>query len=251
MQRYFLTEDDAPLTVGESITLPATSAIHHHFARVLRAKVGSQAEFVHQQQVFLGEVAALDKDALQINLIDRLPDQHIELPFQVTLVVSPLKNDRSDWLVQKATELGVHNIIFTQMTRTVAHWQKQQSKKQERLEKIALAAAEQSHRLQVPTIQFLQWSEVMALDKSVGLVAWEESARAGETSALIHHTQALRPQQHLILLFGPEGGLTAEEIQQLSDTNYHASGLGPRILRAETAPLYALSALSVLHELNA
>jgi 16S rRNA (uracil1498-N3)-methyltransferase len=250
MQRYFLTEDAAPLTVGESIVLPDTSAIHHHFARVLRAKVGSQAEFVHQQQVFLGEVVAIEKASLQIALIDRLPDQSIELPFQITVVVSPLKNDRSDWFVQKATELGVHQIVFTQMARTVANWQKQQTKKQERLEKIALAAAEQSHRLQVPTIQFLKWSEVVSLDKNVGLVAWEESARAGETSALIQHTQTLRPQQQLILLFGPEGGLTAEEIQQLIDANYHTSGLGPRILRAETAPLYALSALSVLHELN-
>ena len=144
----------------------------------------------------------------------------------------------------------MHRIIFTTMTRTVADWRKQQLKKATRLEKIAQAAAEQSHRLMIPTIDFLSWSEVLSLPKQAGIVAWEESAREGEVGTLVQVVKPLPAEASLALVFGPEGGLTADEVAALSAHGFKPAGLGPRILRAETAPLYALSAISVLKELN-
>lgn len=245
MQRYFLKQP-----IADDIVLTAEQDVFKHFGKVLRARVGSQAEFVSQdQEVVVGEVVAITPTEMTLKVVSRLTE-NVELPVQVTVIVSPLKNDRSDWFVQKATELGVHRIIFTTMTRTVADWRKQQLKKAMRLEKIAQAAAEQSHRLMIPTIDFLSWSEVLSLPKQAGIVAWEESAREGEVGTLVQVVKPLPAGASLALVFGPEGGLTADEVGALSAHGFKPAGLGPRILRAETAPLYALSAISVLKELN-
>lgn len=245
MQRYFLKQP-----IADDIVLTSDQDVFKHFGKVLRARVGSQAEFVSQDQaVVVGEVVAITPTEMTLKVVSRLTE-NVELPVQITVIVSPLKNDRSDWFVQKSTELGVHRIIFTTMTRTVADWRKQQLKKATRLEKIAQAAAEQSHRLMIPTIDFLSWSEVLSLPKQAGIVAWEESAREGEVGTLVQVVKPLPTGAELALVFGPEGGLTADEVADLSAHGFKPAGLGPRILRAETAPLYALSAISVLKELN-
>lgn len=245
MQRYFLNQ-----TITDEITLTADQDVFKHFGKVLRARVGSQAEFVSQdQKVVIGEVVTMTPETMTLAVISHLTAD-VELPVNVTVIVSPLKNDRSDWFVQKATELGVQRIIFSNMARTVADWQKQQAKKATRLEKIAQAAAEQSHRLMIPSIAFLPWSTVLKLPKQAGIVAWEESARAGEVGRLVQVVKAMPEATDLVLVFGPEGGLSADEVMDLGDHGFQPAGLGPRILRAETAPLYALSAISVLKELH-
>lgn len=245
MQRYFLQQ-----TIGHKIVLTSEQDAFKHFGKVLRARIGSQAEFVSQnQKVVIGEVTAIDSEKITLKVVSELNNQ-VELPIQVTLIVSPLKNDRSDWFVQKATELGVHKIVFTDMERTVSNWHKQQEKKQNRFQKIAQAAAEQSHRLLIPEITFLSWREILSLPKTKGLVAWEESARDGEVATLVQAVNQVPNGEVMTVLFGPEGGLSMTEINTLKKFDYQPAGLGPRILRAETAPLYVLSAMSVLRELN-
>ncbi|MBZ6002881.1 16S rRNA (uracil(1498)-N(3))-methyltransferase [Leuconostoc gelidum subsp. aenigmaticum] len=246
MQRYFLKN----LINSDHITLTKDQDVFKHFGKVLRARVGSQAEFVSVDlKVVIGEVIAIDETKITLAVKSRL-DSDVELPLNITIIVSPLKNDRSDWLVQKATELGVNRIVFAEMTRTVADWKKQEAKKAVRLQKIAQSAAEQSHRLLVPQIQFLTWQNVLDLPKQMGLVAWEESARTGEVATLVKSINEVPIDTDVSLVFGPEGGLTILEIEALARHEYYPAGLGPRILRAETAPLYALSAISVLRELN-
>ncbi|CAM3123482.1 RsmE family RNA methyltransferase [Leuconostoc rapi] len=246
MQRYFLKQ----AINDDQIVLTHDQDVFKHFGKVLRARVGSQAEFVSRtKQVVVGQVIAIDSETMTLAVVSHL-NSEVELPIEVTMIVSPLKNDRSDWFVQKATELGVNRIIFTNMARTVADWQKQQSKKAMRLQKIAQAAAEQSHRLMVPMIDFLPWREVVHLPKQAGIVAWEESARHGEVATLVKVINQLPKAASVHILLGPEGGLTSSEIDLLIENGYQAAGLGPRILRAETAPLYVLSAISVLRELN-
>ena len=246
MQRYFLKH----VIDSDHMVLTKDQDVFKHFGKVLRARIGSQAEFVSvDQKVVIGEVIAIDDMTITLAIVAHLKSD-VELPINVTIIVSPLKNDRSDWLVQKATELGANGIIFAEMSRTVADWKKQQDKKAVRLQKIAQAAAEQAHRLLVPQIQFMTWQNVLDLSKNVGLVAWEESARTGEVSTLIKLISVMPSGTDVNLIFGPEGGLTRLEVAELTRYGYHPAGLGPRILRSETAPLYALSAISVLRELN-
>ncbi|GMA68821.1 ribosomal RNA small subunit methyltransferase E [Leuconostoc litchii] len=245
MQRYFLNKP-----IIDTIKLKAGNDIFNHFGKVLRAKVGSKAEFVSDSlEIFVGEVVSVDSETININVINQYHSD-VELPVQVTLVVSPLKNDRSDWFIQKATELGVNKIIFTSMKRTVVDWQKQQDKKLKRFKKIAQAAAEQAHRLIIPSIEFLTWQEMLLSPKHTGIVAWEESARDGETSMLIKAVSEVPSDEIFMVVFGPEGGLTETEVDKLQIHGFSLAGLGPRILRAETAPLYTMSAISVLRELR-
>ncbi|GAP00440.1 RsmE family RNA methyltransferase [Fructobacillus ficulneus] len=245
MHRYFLNEE-----INQNFILAADNENYHHLARVLRAKVGTKAEFVaSNQRLVVGQVSSLTDAEAQIEVIEDL-DQQVELPVAVTIVVSPVKNDRTDWLVQKATELGVSRIILAKMERTVVDWGKQNEKRLTRLNKIAKNAAEQSHRLLIPSIELTTWQEVLALTKNQGIVAWEESAKQGETATLVEVAQGTMMGDNFVAVFGPEGGLSEKEISELAAADYRPAGLGPRILRAETAPLYLLAGLSTLLELQ-
>ncbi|MFZ2976566.1 MAG: RsmE family RNA methyltransferase, partial [Lactococcus raffinolactis] len=113
-------------------------------------------------------------------------------------------------------------------------------------------AAEQSKRLMIPkteilsnlkalTDQFEQYDQV--------LIAYEESAKAGETAAFVDRLSHLKAGQNLLVIFGPEGGLSPEEIDVFTQLGAVKIGLGPRIMRAETAPMYVLSAISFYTEL--
>ena len=93
-----------------------------------------------------------------------------------------------------------------------------------------------------------KFAEIQNLPYQVKLVAYEESAKQGETSML---TQALSADAtSVVCAFGPEGGFSPEEIQQLQAHEFSSIGLGPRIMRAETAPMYFLSVLSYKYELE-
>ncbi|MDF7626629.1 RsmE family RNA methyltransferase [Lactobacillaceae bacterium L1_55_11] len=246
MQRYFLDQ-----MLADEVSLPADGDTYQHLARVLRAKVGQQVELVSaDQKLYLAQVKEVDANGLTLSVLEEIPAQ-VELPIRVTLVVSPVKNDRNDWLVQKATEMGADRIVFTDMARTVAAWKPSvQAKKLARMGKIAKAAAEQSHRLKVPAIDYLKTDEAINLNKDLGLVAWEEVAKAGEDGQLYQRLNQCQAGQELVAWFGPEGGLTEKEINALTAHGFAKVGLGPRILRAETAPLYFLAAVSLLSELH-
>ena len=82
------------------------------------------------------------------------------------------------------------------------------------------------------------------------LVAYEESAKQGEKSQLVQSFQALQPGQRVLAIFGPEGGITPKEIEIFTQAGAFLCGLGPRILRCETAPLYLLGAASYQFELQ-
>jgi len=135
----------------------------------------------------------------------------------------------------------------------LAHGGKKLSKKSEKLEKIAQGAAEQSKRNLIPEIRLFDkkadfLAALAAFDRII--VAYEESAKEGESAALVRALSGLPAGAKVLFIFGPEGGLSPEEIASFGQAGAVSAGLGPRILRAETAPLYALTAVSVLLELS-
>lgn len=124
-------------------------------------------------------------------------------------------------------------------------------KKLERWQKIIKEAAEQSYRLAIPSIQFesnlnLIYDTIDNYDYV--LIAYEEQAKDGEMSNFKQTLQQFKPQDKVLMIFGPEGGFSEKEIALFNNSST-VVGLGPRILRAETAPLYALSAISYEKEL--
>ncbi len=247
MQRYFLA---TTAQIGDTVELPAD--VSHHLIDVMRAQVGSQIEVVlANQQAYLATITTV-KPA-QVTLNEAL-DSDSELPVNVILVCGlPKTKEKPELIVQKATELGAHQIVFFAAERSVSRWTAEKvTKKLARLQKIANGAAEQSHRQVQPSVHYVK-KLTDVLDQFPAqhrLVAWEESAKQGETSALVRELQATQPGETILAIFGPEGGLSETEINQLTAQEVVPAGLGPRILRTETAPLYFMSAVSVWLELN-
>ncbi|EHN59125.1 RsmE family RNA methyltransferase [Oenococcus kitaharae] len=250
--RFFL-EDPAEFSREASITQTHNPDVFHHLKDVLRARAGDQVELVAQGAAYLASVSDLTVDRIKFQSITAIA-KNPEMPKKITLVLPLLKSDHLDWLIQKATELGCGQIILTNFVYSVAQASKI-DRKLPRWKKIIKNAAEQSHRLVLPDLSFQKdYLQTVRLSASqIGLVAWEESAKSGETSNL--HASLQKAAQNpaiseLVAVLGPEGGISRNEIALLQNAGFICVGLGPRILRAETAPLYLLSAASLLIELS-
>ena len=247
MQRYFVKGNVTETTHS----LQFSKEQVHQLKKVLRVRVGEQFEVVDDDsQLAIVEVSELEP--FEVKVVELL-EQKVELPVSVTIAVGLSKGDKLDWIVQKATELGVSEIIPLSLTRNVVKWTGEKAdKKIERLQKIAEEASEQSHRLKVPRV-----TSVMTLKELVNytsdfeqkLIAYEESAKVGESLQLVKSLQSLQENERVIFVFGPEGGIEEQEVALLEESGYIPCSLGPRILRAETAPLYALAAVSYQCEL--
>ncbi|AKP66625.1 16S rRNA (uracil(1498)-N(3))-methyltransferase [Companilactobacillus ginsenosidimutans] len=222
-----------------------------HIITVLRHKIGDTIFLVDtENDLFKATLESIeDKNAIFNVEKSNLPTT--ELPVEVTIACSLSKKDKIEWITQKATELGANKIIFFNSRYSIMTWKDNVvEKKLDRLREIAKNAAQQSKRLIIPEVKFLKkFSQLNDLNVNVKLVAYEESAKHGETSALAN---ALSNNQNgsIVGVFGPEGGFSPDEISELTQNGYQSIGLGPRILRAETAPMYLLSVISYKYELR-
>jgi 16S rRNA (uracil1498-N3)-methyltransferase len=218
-----------PLGEGAGVELDVPQA--NYLGNVLRMGEGGELlVFDGESGEWLARIAEAAKKRMTLSVERRIREPEA-IP-DVWLAFAPVKRAQTDWLVEKATELGVARLIPVMTRRTVA-----ERVKLERLETIAIEAAEQCGRTRLPEI-----SEPMSVKQ---LLDGRDQARAlyfadeggGEPAAT-----AFKPGSALILT-GPEGGFTNEERALVrSVPNAISVSLGPRILRAETAALAALAA---------
>ena len=247
MQRYFVKGNVSETTHSLQFSKDQV----HQLKKVMRVRVGEQFEVVDDESR-LAIVEVTELEPFEVKFV-KLLEQKVELPVAVTIAVGLSKGDKLDWIVQKATELGVSEIVPLSMTRNVVKWSGDKAnKKIERLQKIAEEASEQSHRLKVPHVTSVMTLKELAnytSDFEQKLIAYEESAKVGESLQLVKSLQSLQENERVIFVFGPEGGIEEQEVELLEESGYLPCSLGPRILRAETAPLYALAAVSYQCEL--
>ncbi|KRM62475.1 RsmE family RNA methyltransferase [Paucilactobacillus vaccinostercus DSM 20634] len=248
MQRYFLKQTKI-IDGGFELS----SEVAHHFVTVMRAQVGDLAEFVLDDGVeVVAQLIKVDGKRAWVQ-VDHEITTSSELPVNVTLACGVPKGEKAQLIVQKATELGVDKIIFFEAERSISRWHSdRRQKKIEKLVKVARGAAEQSHRTVIPQIVY-QTDLLQAVNEAAAehqIVAWEESAKQGEQSNLSRVFHQMQNGDTLLAVIGPEGGLTEDEIKRLTDRDVIPAGLGPRILRTETAPLYLLAAISYYFELE-
>ena len=246
MQQYFIKGNpQTPLVVTDKDTAK-------HMFSVMRLKAGDQVTFVFDDGVKrLARV--LDPSQQSLEIVEELAD-NTELPVQATIASGFPKGDKLEFITQKATELGASAIWAFPADWSVAKWDgKKLAKKSEKLGKIAQGAAEQSKRNLIPELRLFDkkadFLEALA-DFDRIIVAYEKSAKEGESAALVSALSGLAAGAKVLFIFGPEGGLSPDEIAVFGQAGAVSAGLGPRILRAETAPLYALTAISILLELS-
>ena len=246
MQQYFIKgSPQSPLVVTDKDTAK-------HMFSVMRLKAGDQVTLVFDDGIKrLAQV--LDSGHQSLEILEELAD-NTELPVQVTIASGFPKGDKLEFITQKATELGACALWAFPADWSVAKWDgKKLAKKSEKLEKIAQGAAEQSKRNLIPEVRLFDKKadfQAALADFDHIIVAYEEAAKVGEAATLVQAVRGLSKGDKLLFIFGPEGGLSPEEIVAFGQAGAVSAGLGPRILRAETAPLYALTAVSVLLELS-
>ena len=230
-----------PLAIGAELALPATAARH---VQVLRLQPGDAIT------LFNGDGGEYRATVLRMGRADvtvRVDAHHAierEPGRAVHLAIGMPANDRMDWLVEKATELGVASIQPLHTAHSVLRLAGERAaKKQAHWQSVAIAACEQCGGNRLPVVHPVQ-----------DIAAWLRRSAAGEPAdavrcvlSLATGTQALRAAianvsatHAVLILSGPEGGLSAAEDAQARQAGFAPITLGPRVLRAETAALAAL-----------
>ena len=229
---------DNPLALNALISLP--KEIAHYLSNVLRLRVDDELlVFNSQQGEFRARVIAVTKRAVDIELLEKkrgVHDSARQTSLCVHLILGLSRGDRMDFAVQKSTELGVNEItpIYTEygevklkperVEKKLQHWQK-----------IAISACEQSGRLDVPVIH--KPLSVLELSLCKNANKWML-----EPSGFDSLPQSIA-ENNCVLLVGPEGGFSTDEIDWARSNDFQIVALGSRILRTETAPVVALAIL--------
>jgi 16S rRNA (uracil1498-N3)-methyltransferase len=229
---------DAPLAEGGELVLPPGPARH---VQVLRLQPGEPLTcFNGEGGEWSATVLRMGRSEVVVRVGGNDPVDR-ELPLRITLAVGMPANERMDFLIEKATELGVHAVQPLVCERSVLRLSGERAqKKVEHWKGVAIAASEQSGRTRVPRIE-----PVMSL--SAWLAAPQQEERRFLLSFLRGATSLADSPAvaDTVFLSGPEGGLSPTEEAQALAAGFAPVTLGPRVLRADTAPLAALSLLSL------
>ncbi|HEY2633904.1 MAG TPA: 16S rRNA (uracil(1498)-N(3))-methyltransferase [Steroidobacteraceae bacterium] len=234
---------DAALIPGSFVELPPETA--SHLARVLRARSGDELIlFNGDGREFNGAIETVRGSRVSASVGDgRLVDR--ESPLAITLVQCVPRGDRMDFIVQKATELGVARIVPVLSQRSVVRLDKSQAEsKAVHWRAVAVSACEQCGRNRLPVIEAAQPLLNYLGESSPGtgprLVLEPESAPQMGTLAPGPGGAADAAMTSVEIAIGPEGGFATEELEAFRVAGFSQVGLGPRILRTETAAIAAV-----------
>ncbi len=237
MPWFFTNEEianDTYLIIGED---------HKHIEKSLRMKVGEAITLVSPDGIQNDcEIVRVTSEGVEVSVKSKKPCEN-EADIKVTLYQSLTKGDKMDMIVQKAVELGVYKIVPVLTARCISRPDiKQMKKKVERWQKIANGAASQSCRGIIPEVSpMLTFSEALEdAENTKGIIFYE---LGGESlSALVDKND----KEDISVFIGSEGGFEIAEVEKAKSMGVIPGTLGKRILRAETAPLAALSAIMLL-----
>mgnify|MGYP001419079431 FL=1 len=213
-----------------------------HISKVLRMQPGDKIQIVSDDGVTaIAEIVSLQDDNVVVKCLEKLAESH-EPSVKITLAQGLAKGEKMDFIIQKAVEMGVSSIVPVAMEHSVVRLEGAKAdKKVERWQKIAEAAAKQSKRDIIPQVQPVQTMQQMLANNDLQhkIIAYECEDRLGLKTAL----QSCDNLQELLLIIGPEGGISEFELELARKNGAVPVSLGKRILRAETAGVVALSAI--------
>lgn len=240
MQRYF------GRILGKQVLLSDEDM--HHLTHVMRIRVGDHIEVVADGLLYLAEITHFRP--LEIVVIRKLRENN-ELPNKVVLIASLIKGDKMDFVLQKATELGVSEIILLETSRTIVKFKRDDKDVRiNRFRKILKEASEQSKRTAIPRLDnVFSFRNLADVEADIKMIAYE--GEEGPTNSLNNIVNKIKPGQTIAVLIGPEGGFSDDEVEYAERLKFKRVSLGKRILRAETASIYALSVIANKLENNA
>ena len=211
----------------------------HHLGVVLRAQADQLYELSDGVRVCLGRIEKVARDSVEFALLEELSANDPAL--RTTLLLSVVKFDSFEWAIEKATELGVTDIVPLAAARSEKGLIAAAEKRSERWRKIVLEAAQQSRRVRLPALQPVAKPQAAfaARGDRLGIFLSERADAPALRLALNGQTTS-----EAVLAIGPEGGWTDEERDAAVRGGFHEVSLGQLILRTETAVIAALASLS-------
>ncbi len=238
MPRFF-KEFSCPPAVGDTVTIEGQDGAH--IRRSLRMAAGDTLTLCDGRGGdYAAVIDAFDGDTVRLSVTAATPNM-TEPSLCVTLYQGLPKGDKFEWILQKAVELGVTEIVPVVTARSIAKPGDKAVQKQARYQKIAAEAAGQCGRGRIPAV-------------SLPLTFSQALGRLGQERAIVCYEAGGEPLRALVspeipslsLFIGPEGGFAPQEIEALTQAGVQVATLGRRILRCETAPLAALTAVMLL-----
>ncbi|MEQ1812856.1 MAG: 16S rRNA (uracil(1498)-N(3))-methyltransferase [Candidatus Nitrotoga sp.] len=232
---------NAPDQIAGSVELPATAA--HHASRVLRLRVNDEVYiFDGAGNELHGRICAIAGKSVRL---DRLHSYAInrESPLHIVLAQALCSSEKMDWIVQKATELGVSAIQPLQTERSITRLSDERAEKRaEHWRRVTIAACEQCSRNTLPIVyppqDFTRWLVAMRPSTATKLMLAPTSRNS--------LSKQVKPAHSIALLIGPEGGWSAAEMEMSKQANFIPISFGARILRTETAAIAGITALQTL-----
>lgn len=241
MQRFFVEpyqiqeKDNKIIITGNDV---------NHIKNVLRMKNGEEIWVSDSNNhEYHCRIDGIEAEKIDLHIL-YMQEADYELPGKIYLFQGLPKGDKMELIIQKAVELGVHEIIPVEMKRCVVRLdEKKAQKKRERWQQIAESAAKQSKRMLIPQIHpVINYSQAIAYAKEMDicLLPYEMAKGMKETKQIISKIQ---PGKTIGVFIGPEGGFEEKEVEEALEIGAKTITLGRRILRTETAGLTILSIL--------
>jgi 16S rRNA (uracil1498-N3)-methyltransferase len=214
-----------------------------HLTRVLRVEAGQRYEISDNRNVYLAEIETARKEHVIFRTLEKMP-----LPAsapKLILLAAIFKFDRFEWMIEKATELGVSEIVPVESARSERGLERAAQKRVGRWRRIALEASQQSRRAFLPEIREPVTFEAALAFQATHRMVLDEDPEAPRLIVPVVHAA-----DSVAILIGPEGGWTAEERGEFIAAGWTRASLGPLILRAETAAIAALAIIGSGNPLN-
>ena len=244
MQKYFISEEELNNKIIDS-------SDSFHIIKVMRFKTGDQFLVSDNNKTYLVKITSLLNNKVSFEIVNE-ETGNSEMPVFVTIFQGYPKGDKFEDIIKHSTELGASEFYGVMMKRSIVKIdEKKKDSKLERFNKICKEASEQSLRYKltkVVDITTLKNIDFSKYDKKI--VCYEEEAKLGEESNFKKIISNLNKGDKIAIVIGPEGGIDESEIDYLKKNGFIPCGLGPRILRTETASMYCLSAISYEMELR-
>jgi len=238
MHRFFI-----PQLYSEEMYIEGVDA--RHISKVLRMQPLDKLQIVSDDGVSaVAEIASIDNERVYVRCLEKLAESH-EPRVKLVLAQGLAKGEKMDFIIQKAVEMGAYSVVPVAMEHSVVRLEGAKAdKKVERWQKIAESAAKQSKRDIIPQVQPVQSMAQMLANNNLQtkIIAYECEDKVSLKTAL-QNAKAVGDMQELLLIIGPEGGISEHELALAKDAGAVPVSLGRRILRAETAGLVAISAI--------
>lgn len=231
MQRYFAKEYNDKIILRDSDI--------HHIKNVMRMKIDDRIEIVFDKKLYICNIDSMEP--LSLSIIDIIKEDN-KINLDVTVAFGLVKEQKMDLILQKLTELGVNEIIPVNMERSIVKLDDNKiSKKMIRWNIICKEASEQSKRTNIPIIHdIVNLNDLAKIDGDVMLVASTK-----EKDKLLNcYLQKIDNCAKIVVVIGPEGGISNREEDYLIDNGYSPVSFGDLIFRVETACIYVASILN-------